>query len=301
MRKEPLLTAVPPVPVASLRELYAIALDQAQKGAQRYGALAAQSDERRLPVRGVFEVLAVRERTRCDSLSAACLAASGRPPDTSELRWAPIDLVAASEIADIGNSSLATPYTAWALAARHRQRAFVFWTYVIALAEDPQVRLTAEDLAREALSEGNLWRRERRLAWRAERKLATEDIAASDDPPSAALLESLLRRDIIAWSQGLTPAQREQLLAMDPSRLPPHFLAPSDEDGIEPGSEDIEAIKRRALRRAEQLSNIYLEDADSADDQSSMEFAQKLAAQSIMRLAGLRNIAAAWADRSANA
>ncbi len=88
---------------------------------------------------------------------------------------------------------------------------------------------------------------------------------------------------------------------MDPSRLPPHFLTPSDEGDIEPGSEDIEAIKRRALRRAEQLSNIYLEDADSADDQSSMEFAQKLAARSIMRLAGLRNIAAAWADRSANA
>jgi len=109
MRKEPLLTAVPPAPVASLSELYAIALDQAQKGAQRYGALAAQSDERRLPVRGVFEVLAVRERTRCDSLSAACLAASGRPPDTSELRWAPIDLVAASEIADIGNSRHLTP------------------------------------------------------------------------------------------------------------------------------------------------------------------------------------------------
>ncbi len=63
----------------------------------------------------------------------------------SDLRWAPIDLVAATEISDIGNSSLATPYTAWALAARDRQRAFVFWTYVIALAEDPLVRLAAEE------------------------------------------------------------------------------------------------------------------------------------------------------------
>jgi len=35
--------------------------------------------------------------------------------------------------------------------------------------------------------------------------------------------------------------------------------------------------------------------AGSADDQSSMELAQKLAAQSIMRLAGLRNIASASA------
>ena len=175
MRKEPLLTAVPPAPVRSLGELYAIAFDLAEKAAQRYGALAERIDENYRPVRGVFEVLAKRERDRCDSLSAACLAACGKRPDASDLRWTPIDLVPAAEIADIGDSSLSTPYTAWALAARHRQRAFVFWTYVIALAEDPLVRQTAERLAREALSDGNLLRHERRLAWRAERKIATED------------------------------------------------------------------------------------------------------------------------------
>ena len=296
MRKEPLLTAMPPAPVTSLHELYAIAFDQARKAMQQYGALATQPDERLLPVRVVFAVLSARERERCDSLSAACLAACGKRPEGSDLRSAPIDIVAATEIAEIGNSSLATPYTAWALATRHRQRAFVFWTYVIALAEDPQVRLTAEDLAREALSDGNRWRRERRLAWRTERKTAsdgTADSTADDESASAALLESLLLRDIVAWSQGLTPAQRDQLLAMDPARLPPQFLTPPDESGIEPTSGDIETIKRRALRRAEQLSNIYLDDADSAGDQSSMELAQKLAAESIMRLAGLRNIAAA--------
>ncbi len=120
MRREPLLTAVPPVPVESLGELYAIAFDQAQKATQRYGALATQPDERLRPVRAVFAVLSARERERCDGLSAACLAACGKRPDESDLRWAPIDLVAASEIADIGNSSLATPYTAgttgWTLA-----------------------------------------------------------------------------------------------------------------------------------------------------------------------------------------
>lgn len=296
MRKEPLLTAVPPAPVESLGELYAIAFDQAQKAMQRYGALATQPDERLLPVRAVFAVLSARERERCDSLSAACLAACGKRPDEADLRWEPIDLVTATEIAEIGNSSLATPYTAWALAARDRQRAFVFWTYVIALAEDPQVRLTAENLAREALSDGNRWRRERRLAWRAGRKTATGETAdstADDESASTALLESLLLRDIVAWSQGLTPAQRDQLLAMDPSRLPPHFLTPPDQPGIEPAPGDFETIKHRALRRAEQLSNIYLDEADGADDQSSMELAQKLAAGSIMRLAGLRNVAAA--------
>lgn len=294
MRKEPLLTAVPPAPVRSLGELYAIAFDLAQRAAQRYGALAERIDDKLWPLRSVFEVLATRERDRSDSLSAACLAACGKRPDRSDLRWAPIDLVPAAEIADVKDSSLSTPYTAWALAVRHRQRAFVFWTYVIALAEDPLVRLTAEDLAREALSDGNLLRRERRLAWRAERKIGAEDATAHDgidEPASAALLESLLLRDMMAWSQKLGPAQREQLFKLGPASLPPPSLAPTDRDGTEPEYAEIEQVKRRALRRAEQLSNIYLNEADRAADQSSMELAQKLAAQSIMRLAGLRHLA----------
>ena len=296
MRKEPLLTAVPPVPVRSLSELYAIAFDQSQKAARQYGALATERDERLLPVRPVFEVLATRERNRCDRLSAACLAACGKPPDASDLRWAPIDLVPAVEVADIGDSSLSTPYAAWALATRHRQRGFVFWTYVIALAEDPLVRETAEELAHEALSDGNQLRRERRHAWRAERKIGVEHAAKAgheiDEPDSAALLESLLLRDMMAWSQRLDPVQREQLLTLGPAPLPPPFPGPSDGNDAGMKIEEIEHVKRRALRRAEQLSNIYLEDADRAADQNGMELAQKLAAQSIMRLAGLRHLAA---------
>jgi hypothetical protein len=84
-------------------------------------------------------------------------------------------------------------------------------------------------------------------------------------------------------------------MTLDPSRLPRHFLTPPDLGGLDPNPGEIEQIKQRALRRAEQLSNIYLDEADSANDQSSMELAQKLAAQSIMRLAGLRNIASASA------
>jgi hypothetical protein len=300
MHYEPLLTAVPPVPVRSISELYAIAFDLAQRAAQRYGALAERIDENFWPVRSVFEVLTTRERDRCDSLSAACLAACGKRPDIADLRWAPIDLVPAAEIADIKDSSLSTPYKAWALAARHRQRAFVFWTYVIALAEDPLVRLTAEKLAHEALSDGNLLRRERRLAWRAERKIGAEDATTHDgiaEPASAALLESLLLKDMMAWSQGLVPTQREQLLTLGSVPLPSPFLTPTDRDGTEPGYAEIEQVKRRALRRAEQLSNIYLNEADHAADQSSMELAQKLAAQSIMRLAGLRHLASESGSR----
>jgi hypothetical protein len=295
MREEPLLTVAPPAPMKSLPEFYAIAFDQAQKAAQRYGALAARIDESFWPVRCVFEVLTSRERDRAENILAACVAACGRRPDLADLRWTPIDLVPAKEIADIGDSRLSTPYAAWALAVRHRQRTFVFWTYVIALAENPSVRKTAEDMAREALSDGNLLRRERRLAWRSERQLAVEEASktpsGTGDFTSSALLESLLLKDIIAWSQELPSGKRDHLLALGVSGPPPRSLAAPAESDAASESVPIEQIKRRALRHAEQLSKIYLDDADSAADQSSMELAQNLAARSIMRLAGLRAIA----------
>ena len=66
---------------------------------------------------------------------------------------------------------------------------------------------------------------------------------------------------------------------------------PADGNDIDMKIDEIDQVKRRALRRAEQLSNIYLDDADRAADQSSLELAQKLAARSILRLAGLRHLA----------
>jgi hypothetical protein len=285
MRREPLLTAMPRAPVQNLFELYAIALDLAERAMRHYGALAARGDEGFWPVRCVFEVLAVRERDRIGDLEAACSAACGRLPVVSDLRWMPIDLVPAQEMAEIGDSGLSTPYMAWALAVRHRQRAFVFWTYVLALAVDPAVRRTAEAFAREALYDGNLLRRERRLAWRSERGATS---AESEEQVSAALLESLLRRDIVAWSRGLAPAERTRLLDLG-------LVVESPEDSVtleDPDAgADLDAIKRRALRRAEQLSNLYLDDADRAADQDAMELAQKLAARSIIRLANLRGAA----------
>jgi len=290
MRKEsPLLAAMPSAPVRNLGELYAIAFELTQRAATRYGTFAERTDRDFRPVRDVFAQLASRERDRAAQLAKACLAACGKPPDITDLRWTPTDLVPAAEMSDIGDSGLATPYAAWTLAASHRQRAFVFWTYVIALTEDPEVRRKAEDFAREALADGNLWRRQRRLAWRAERKQAAAN-QGDMEPTSAALLESLLLRDMAAWSQSLEPAERERLMPLASDGLPAFSPALAEQDGTT--SADIEQIKHRALRRAEQLSNLYIDDADRAADQDSLELAQKLASQSIHRLAGLRQLAA---------
>jgi hypothetical protein len=272
-----------------MAELYAIALIQAETAATRYEHLAESDDQSFGPVQCVFEVLTQTERERVRTITLGSLSSRNKRPDAADLRWTPIDLMPAEELSDLGNSSLATAYDAWAMAVRHRERAFVFWTYVAALATDRAVQSAAEDFARAALRDGNLLRRERRLAWRALRQTGGEGGEAVSEPQSAALLESLLLKDIMLWSQQLTPQQRAVLSKLGPSPLPP--ASEPHEDIAEAGT--LDQIKRRVLRRAEQLSDLYLEEADRATDQFGMELAQQLAAQSIARLAGLRDIASA--------
>ncbi|MDA9520551.1 hypothetical protein XI06_09275 [Bradyrhizobium sp. CCBAU 11434] len=287
MRSEPLLAIEPPAPVRNIGELYAIALTLTERAAQRYGKLAAASDEAFAPVRRVFEALSQREEERAEAIEKACIAAIGRAPAQADLRWMPMELVLAEELSDIENSLLSATYGAWALAVRHRERAFIFWTYIAARADIGIVRTAAESMAREALRDGNLLRRERRLAWRAERRDALAgDAPGATELSSAALLESLLLKDIFRWSQDAPAPQRRHLLSLigDGSQM-------SEENDALPRAEAFDEIKRRALRRAEQLSSIYLDEADKAVDPSRLELAQQLAAHSIARLADLRTIA----------
>jgi hypothetical protein len=290
MRNEPLLT-VAPAPIRSVAELYAVAFHQAQRAVRQYGASTRSPDKNADLLRPVFDNLASREQARADALKAACIEACGNPPDPQHPPATFVDLVPAQEVADISMSDLSTPYTVWALAVRHRQRAFIYWTYVAALAGQAAVRDAAERLAREALSDGNELRRERRLAWQSEHRQATSE-QQGDRDASAALLESLLRRDVIAWSHTLPPAERTNLLQAGALAQAAYDADPAEDIPI-PSPDDVGRVRERALRRAEQLSNVYLDEADRAIDQDSLELAQKLAAQSIVRLAGLRAAATA--------
>lgn len=293
MREELLLT-VTPAPIRNLAELYAVAFHQAQSAARHYRDPAGPAGETAQSLRPVFNILAAREDDRAQAHKAVYMEACGREPHPTQLPASFVDLVPAQEVTDLASSGLATPYAAWALAVRHRQRAFMYWTYIAALARDPAVRNAAEQLAREALFDGNALRRERRLAWQSEHKRAPGQ-ERGDRDASAALLESLLQKDVMAWSQTLPPAERIRLLqagTLETGALPDHEAA-GIADIPPPSPDELESVKERALRRAEQLSNVYLDAADSADDQGSLELAQKLAANSIARLAGLRAAAKA--------
>ncbi|MGO3934240.1 hypothetical protein [Rhodopseudomonas pseudopalustris] len=293
MRNEPLLTVAPLTSVSSLAELYAIALFQAETASTRYQQLVASADPSFVPVRRVFEILTQIDRERARTIILGSLASLNKRPDSADLRWTPTDIVPADELSDVVNSSLSTAYDAWALAVRHRERAFVFWTYVASLATDRGVCAVAEDFARAALQDGSLLRRERRLAWRSLSESGRDGGTPVSEPDSAALLESLLLKDIKLWSQQLTPQQCDVLSKLMPSPLPP--ASEPQEDIADAGT--LDQIRRRVLQRAEQLSELYLEEADRAADEFSLELAQKLAAQSIARLARLRDVASAASVR----
>ncbi|MBI5131567.1 MAG: hypothetical protein HZA66_19180 [Rhodopseudomonas palustris] len=291
MRSKSLLTNEPKAAVGTMAELYAIAFEQAVTAARRYGKFAViESTDTLEPVRFIFEALE-RDALQCaHEISLSCVAELSKLPDVTQLNWAPTDLIPAEELLELACSSLMTPYLVWALAVRHRERGFVFWTYIAAHAERSAVRAAAEDMAREALNGANELRRERRLAWRSERHVHGEQLAdGNSDIPLAALLESLLQKDIIEWARALPLVVRRHLLA----------ATGNDVDAPTPGSAQASGTidaRRRAIRRAEQLSSIYLDEADHAGDQDQLELTQKLAARAITRLAYMRTISATLAE-----
>ncbi|MFC0242396.1 hypothetical protein [Rhodopseudomonas telluris] len=290
MTRHSLLTTVPSAPVTSVIALFALALSLSRHAQLRYGDSAARLGEDAWPVRCVFETLAAREQHRVEQLEAACLQACGRLPAPADVPWCVPDLVPDQEVIEVQHSELATAYTAWAMAVQHRRRAFVFWSYVIAVATDRAVQAAAEAFAHEALSDGNRLRHERRLAWRAQHDITRKESAERSEPESAALLESLLQRDVTLWSQ-LAPDDRAVLESAGV-----RVAAPVAGEA-QPETAPLDDVKRRALRRAELLSTLYLDDADRALDQPSLDFAQKLAAESIARLASLRQAAEAVSRR----
>ena len=68
-----------------------------------------------------------------------------------------------------------TPYRALAFAVHNEERAFKFYSYVAATADDETVREYAETLAREELGHAALLRAMRRRAWRVEQQVGHDE------------------------------------------------------------------------------------------------------------------------------
>lgn len=280
-----LLRSEPAGALRSLDELFALAYAMEQEAASKYSDLA--EDMRRQnkdDLAAVFTQLAAAEREHVDSVASWSQSRCGKIPDPALVRWEAPEAVDAEGVAEARTSRLMTPYRALAMAVRNEERAFAFWSYLAAYAEDPEIKKAAEAMAREELGHVSTLRRERRRAYHREhdRKEGreTDQMARIDarrlELRLAAQLANLVRR-----LEGPTATRARELL--DQTRQMADAIA-----GFGSFAGSLEQRDAQAI--AEALADAYLEGAENSHDQTQMDALQGLAEKAIVRLAWLRSL-----------
>jgi rubrerythrin len=290
----PLLTREPPGAVHSLAELFAIAFALEQEAATRYRELAEKMREHGLSeTAAVFEHLAQAERDHCDQVAHWSQQRTGHPPELAEVRWELPETFDDESAGELAGSRLATPYRALSMAVRNEERAFAFWTYVAAQAEDPAVRETAESMAREELEHVSLLRRERRHAYHAHRALIGKPVPRAAGGGRDILVAARRLEELLADQLGQLARARP---AVNRARLE-SFIAESRQMAAEIASLgaakgpvwEAGALPTEPIATAELLVERYLEAADHAKEEATLAQAQSLARKAIARLAWLRS------------
>ncbi len=279
-----LLKAEPGGTLHSLDELFALANALEHEAATRYAGLAVDMrGHGRADLADVFERLAAAEREHVESVTRWSQARRGKPPDPTLVRWEGPETVDADTAVEITTSRLMTPYRALAMAVRNEERAFAFWSYVAAYAEDQEIKSAAEAMAREELGHVAILRRERRRAYHSERDAKHAAPGEADHIDAAALERALLSHLVTLEGRLDEPgaarvrALRHQTAeamaaAAGVGRFPRHLA-----------QDDAQVI-------AEALVDAYLDGAETADDPARLEALQKLAETAIARLAWLRTL-----------
>lgn len=271
----------------SLDELFALANAMEQEAASKYAGLAGDMQRQgKLDLAAVFTQLAAEEREHVDSVVRWSRSRSGKVPDPSLVRWEAPETFDAKEAAEIRTSRLMTPYRALSMAVRNEERAFAFWSYLAAFAEDPEIKKAAEAMAREELGHVSTLRKERRRAYHREHD---EERAAGEKSGirgqiDAGALERRLSEHLTELERGLAGAAairalelRQETMAMSTEVAGFGRFPASLEQG------DAETV-------AEALTDAYLEGAERLSDPARLVSLQKLAERAIARLAWLRSL-----------
>ncbi|MGF1608727.1 MAG: ferritin family protein [Kiloniellales bacterium] len=164
------LTRDPETALASLAELVGIACSIETEAVRRYDWLAAEMARRgEDETAETFRALAAEEGRHIDAVERWAQGLGEALPPTGTFAWRlPPDLARTWD--EAAASALLTPVRALAIAVDNEQRAFAFYSYLAARADDPKLAAEAEILAREELHHAALLRTWRRTAWRRERE-----------------------------------------------------------------------------------------------------------------------------------
>ena len=305
-----LLTTEPPEPVRSLSELFAIAHGMERDAATHYTELAARIRSAGVPdAAAVFERLADEKRGHAAEVERWSKERAGTPPDPLMARWKPQGVLGERGAEDGASHRLASAYRALSLAVRQEERAFVFWSYVVAQAKDAAVRQTAAALAEEGLHRAWTLRRERRRAFHAERRAVREmdeQAVPPGGPPRGAVP---LERELAARLEELAAASAARgdedeagilrRMSEDSERMAEEAAAAAHALAAATGQElSVSADTRgggrtpsqAALRLAELAVERYLAAAEAAKGEVAMLKAQSLAERAIARSALLESL-----------
>lgn len=273
-----LLKSEPFAAVTSMDELLAIAYAMEQEAIDGYSRLADHMrQESRPDMVAVFERLVGEESQHLGNVVHWSEKVRGRKPDLSNLRWEHADTFD-DEGAGAVAPELLSAYRAFSMAVRNEERAFLFWTYVAAQADQDALREAAERMAREELCHLATLRRERRLAFHAEH-------LAGRTAPAAGVPELEMR--LADHLEGAAPnargtdranlekmAQQARERASDMAKLPfgPSLLL---RNGLAPD------VAKRMAALCELLLDCYLDFGERLPDQEDRSRAQRFAAGTV--------------------
>ena len=268
-----------PPKVENEAQLAALAAAVEQRAAARYRLMADYAwDGSREDLYRLFTELA--ERKEQQSSAAATEVA---PDWLAGLEGAESEPLAADVIRT-------SPYLALAAAVRGEERAFSFFSYIAAEAEEPEVEALAEALAKERLAQAHDLRRARRQAYRRfkayDRAWPKPDEIDSLEAleRAAAQGEAALRSLTAAWQDRLPVLAEIEAMLLEEL---PGLGAPSEGTAGQPPPTSREAVIQAALDRLQTAFEYYDTVASSAQRQDVMLKAQALTAMSLSRIEAL--------------
>jgi len=287
------------------RSLLALSLALEREAAKRYDSLAARmAGYGNLEVAELFASLAAEER-RHEAAVEQLLALQGGLVEAVTPPAVPPETISPEAAAEAGGPHLMTPYRALRLAADAERRAFQYFIDIAANATDEALRRQAEALANEELDHLVRIRKERRRAWRAERRgsgslalpirgIVTTDallarawaIESEARVELAALADRLLGEEGPAAAFLVEEARHEDALLEELARkssstasaiVGPDTSAPQ-------AARDAKQALLTALSSAERAVDVYLAIAEQSPREDVLELAQWLAERATRRL-----------------
>jgi len=275
------------VRVRSADDLLAVAEALEHEAANRYRELSARMTQQGdNEMAAQFDDLARMEEHHANQVADRSVALLGHRPELARVRW---ETPPGYDEDDARGAQL-SPYQALAFAVRNEERAFAFYSYVAAEAGNANdIRKLAEDLARDELHHAALLRRYRRRAFHRDRPVAFVV------PQSVGELHALAR----LWEAEAAKAHGDlaERLQAEGGRDAAIFrhLAASEADSA--SGLVVETARQLGsaadgLRLLEEYFDRYALIAERAQDETVMAEAQRLADQTVSRLAsvgGARN------------